>query len=53
MKFRVNMTIDIDEEDNILPVLEDMYTDVVAELIQDIVYDIDGAEVKHIEVKQV
>jgi len=53
MKFKVNMTIDVDEEDNILPVLEDMYEEVVTELIQDIIYDIDGAEIKHIEVKQV
>lgn len=52
MKFKVNMLIDIDEEDNILPVAEDMYEEVVTELIQDIVYDIDGAEIKHIEVKQ-
>ena len=50
MKFRVNMLIDVDEEDNILPVAEDMYDEVVTELIQDIVYDIDGAEIKHIEV---
>ena len=53
MKFKVNMTIDVDEEDNILPVSEDMYEQVVTELIQDIIYDIDGAEFKHIEVKQV
>lgn len=52
MKFKVNMLIDIDEEDNILPVAEDMYEEIVTELIQDIVYDIDGAEIKHIEVKQ-
>ena len=53
MKFKVNLTIDVDEEDNILPVSEDMYEEVVTELIQDIIYDIDGAEIKHIEVKQV
>jgi hypothetical protein len=52
MKFRVNMLIDIDEEDNILPVAENMYEEVVTELIQDIIYDIDGAEIRHIEVKQ-
>lgn len=52
MKFRVNMLLDIDEDDNILPVAENMYEEVVTELIQDIVYDIDGAEIKHIEVKQ-
>jgi hypothetical protein len=46
------MLIEVDEEDNILPVAEDMYEEVVTELIQDIIYDIDGAEIKHIEVKQ-
>mgnify|MGYP005996322207 FL=1 len=52
MKFKVNMLIEVDEEDNILPVAEDMYEEVVTELIQDIIYDIDGADIKHIEVKQ-
>ena len=51
MKFDIRMTIDIDEEDNILPIAEEMYEDVVRELIQDIMYDID-AEIKKIEVKQ-
>jgi hypothetical protein len=53
MKFKVNMTIDVDEEDNILPVAEEMYSQVVKEMIQDIIYDIDAAEIKHIEVKQI
>ena len=52
MKFDIKMTIDIDEEDNILPIAEEMYEDVVRELIQDIMYDID-AEIKKIEVKEV
>ena len=51
MKFDIKMTIDIDEEDNILPIAEEMYEEVVRELIQDIMYDID-AEIKKIEVKQ-
>ena len=51
MKFDIKMTIDIDEEDNILPISEDMYEQTVKELIQDVVYDID-AEIKQIEVKQ-
>jgi hypothetical protein len=51
MKFDIKMTIDIDEEDNILPISEDMYEQAVKELIQDVVYDID-AEIKQIEVKQ-
>ncbi len=52
MNFNIRMTISIDERENILPISEDMYEEVVSELIQDIIYDIDGAEVKHIEVKQ-
>ena len=51
MKFEIRMTIDIDEEDNILPISEDMYEQTVKELIQDVVYDLD-AEIKKIEVKQ-
>jgi len=51
MKFEIKMTIDIDEEDNILPISEDMYEETVEKLIQDVVYDID-AEIKQIEVKQ-
>jgi len=52
MKFHIHMTLEIDEEDNILPVAEDMYEEVVTELIQDMIYDIDGADIQHIEVKQ-
>jgi hypothetical protein len=52
MNFNIRMTVSIDERENILPISEDMYEEVVSELIQDIIYDIDGAEVKHIEVKQ-
>ena len=51
MKCDIRMTIDIDEEDNILPISEEMYEQTVKELIQDVVYDLD-AEIKKIEVKQ-
>jgi len=51
MKFDIRMTIDIDEEDNILPIAEEMYEDVVRQLIQDIIYDIDAQIIK-LEVKQ-
>jgi hypothetical protein len=51
MKFDIRMTIDIDEEDNILPISEDMYEETVEKLIQDVVYDIDAA-IKQIEVKR-
>jgi len=52
MNFDIRMTVSIDERENILPISEDMYEEVVSELIVDIIYDIDGAEVKNIEVKQ-
>jgi len=52
MKFDIRMTLDVDERENILPTAERMYEEVVTELIQDIIYDIDGAEIKHIEVKK-
>jgi|TARA_R110000787_G_scaffold5303_1_gene19446 hypothetical protein len=52
MKFDIRMTLDVDERDNILPIAEEMYEEVVTQLIQDMIYDIDGAEIKHIEVKQ-
>ena len=53
MKCKVYMTLYVDEEANILPVSEDMYEEVVTEMIEDVIYDIDGAEIKHIEVKHI
>jgi hypothetical protein len=52
MKFNVRLVIDIDEEENILPVLEDMYEDFVKDYLTDLIYDIDGAKIKQIEVKR-
>ena len=52
MNFNVRLVIDIDEDDNILPVLPDMYEDAVKELIEDLVYDIDGAQIIKLEVKK-
>jgi hypothetical protein len=53
MQFNIKMTVDIDEEESILPVVEDMYEEAVAELFKDIVYDIDSAVIKKIEVKKI
>tara|TARA_R110001606_G_scaffold174099_2_gene320705 strand:+ start:340 stop:501 length:162 start_codon:yes stop_codon:yes gene_type:complete len=52
MDFSVKMTVNIDEEDNLLPALSEMYEEAVKEIVEDIVYDIDGATLKNIEVKQ-
>lgn len=52
MKFEVYMLMKIDEESNLLPISEDMYEEAMEDLIRDIVYDMDGAEVLKMEVKQ-
>jgi len=52
MKFEVYMLINIDEESNLLPISEEMYDESVEDLIRDIIYDIDGAEIIKLEVKQ-
>ena len=52
MQFNVRLIIDIDEEENLLPVVEDMYEDFVKDYLKDLIYDIDGANIKQIEVKK-
>ena len=50
MKFKVFMTIDVDEEENILPVDEDNHEQAIQELVENAFYDIDGLEIKNIKV---
>ena len=52
MKFNIKITIEIDEEERILPIVAEMHEEAVAELFQDIIYDIDGAVIRNIEVKK-
>lgn len=52
MRFDVKMILEVDEEDNLLPVAPEMYEEVLAETIQDLIYDVDGAIVLKIEVKR-
>ena len=52
MKFNIKLTIEIDEEERILPIVAEMHEEAVTELFQDIIYDIDGAVIKKIEVKK-
>ena len=52
IKFNVDIVLAIDEEDNLLPILPAMYEDAVKDLLKDIIYDIDGAEILKIEVKK-
>jgi len=52
MYFSVKMTVNVDEEDNLLPALPEMYEEAVKEIVEDIVYDIDGATLVNIKVKK-
>ena len=50
MKCKIFMTVDVDEEENILPVDEDNHEHDIQELVEDAFYDIDGFEIKNIKV---
>ena len=52
MRFDVKMILEIDEEDNLLPVSEEMYEDAIEETVRDLIYDIDGATIMKIEVRK-
>jgi len=46
------MILEVDEEDNLLPISEEMYEDAIEETVRDLIYDIDGATIMKIEVKR-
>ena len=50
MKFRIQLVVDIDEEENILPVDEDNYNETIQETVEALIYDIDGMKIKNIKV---
>jgi hypothetical protein len=52
MRFDVKMILEVDEEDNLLPISEEMYEDAIAETVEDLIYDIDGAKLLKIEVRK-
>tara|TARA_E500000305_G_scaffold109798_1_gene115762 strand:- start:10436 stop:10609 length:174 start_codon:yes stop_codon:yes gene_type:complete len=49
MKVKVFLMLDIDEEENILPVDESI-EDSVQEVIEDLIFDVDGIKIKSIRV---
>ena len=49
MKFRIQLVVDIDEEENILPIDEDV-EEAVQEVIEDLIFDVDGMEINSIKV---
>jgi hypothetical protein len=52
MRFDVKLILEIDEEDNLLPISEDMYEDAIEDIVRDLIYDIDGAMILKIEVRK-
>ena len=50
MKFKVFTVLEVDEEENILPVDEESHTESIQELIESLIYDIDGMKIKNIKV---
>jgi hypothetical protein len=52
MRFDIKMILEVDEEDNLLPISEEMYEDAIAETVEDLIYDIDGAKLLKIEVRK-
>jgi hypothetical protein len=51
-RFEIKLLIEVDEEDNLLPVMPEMYEDAISDLLKDIFYDIDAAQIIKIEVRQ-
>tara|TARA_R100001082_G_scaffold103978_1_gene75002 strand:+ start:94 stop:267 length:174 start_codon:yes stop_codon:yes gene_type:complete len=49
MKVKVFLMLDIDEEENILPIDDDI-EDAVQSTIEDLIFDVDGIEIKSIKV---
>ena len=51
-RFDIKMVLEVDEEDNLLPVIPEMYEDAITDLVRDMIYDIDAAKLLKIEVRQ-
>ena len=49
MKIKVFLMLDIDEEENILPI-DDGIEDAVQGIIENLIFDVDGIEIKSIKV---
>lgn len=52
MKFDVRLLLEVDEKDNLLPLVPEMYEDAIEETIRDLIYDVDSATILKIEVRQ-
>tara|TARA_R100000742_G_C4276584_1_gene97767 strand:- start:723 stop:887 length:165 start_codon:yes stop_codon:yes gene_type:complete len=52
MLFRVNLLVNVDEEENLLPVDEDSHNETIQQTIESLIYDIDGMKIKSIKVSK-
>ncbi len=50
LRFRVHMTLEADREENIIGVDEDAHEETVQSLLENLLHDIDGVDIKHIKV---
>ena len=44
------MTLEVDEEENVLSVVEDGHEETIQDLIENAIFDIDGVDIKNIKV---
>tara|TARA_R100001163_G_C4908780_1_gene94018 strand:+ start:390 stop:554 length:165 start_codon:yes stop_codon:yes gene_type:complete len=52
MKFKVFTVLEVDEEENILPIDEEGYCECIQETLEDLLFDVDGIKIKNIKVTQ-
>jgi|TARA_R110000868_G_scaffold372452_1_gene636284 hypothetical protein len=52
IRFKISMTLDIDESGNILSIDEEGWEQDMEELVEQIFYDIDDAKISYIKVKK-
>ena len=50
LRFRIHMTLEDDREENIIGVDEDAHEETVQSLLENLLHDIDGVDIKHIKV---
>ena len=50
LRFRIHMTLVADREENIIGVDEDAHEETVQSLLENLLHDIDGVDIKHIKV---
>ena len=50
LRFRIHMTLEADREENIIGVDEDAHEETVQSLLENLLHDIDGVDIKHIKV---